>query len=115
MKRQFFSTLLTMAFAAMALSAHGDKKHVLGTIERINPASITVKTREGKSVEVQLVSSTMFISHGAGADKPATASELAVGENVVIHAASNGDQLEAEEIKFSAAGHSRTASPKSHP
>jgi hypothetical protein len=115
MKRRFFALLLSFVSIAGTTSAHGDKKHVLGIIEKINPDSVTVKTRDGKSVEVKLVASTVYISRVATTDKSAAFSDLAVGENVVIHATPKGDQLEAAEIKFSAAGASRPSSPKSQP
>lgn len=114
MKRQFVALLLSFVFVTVVASAHGDKKHVLGTIEKINPGSVTVKTRDGKSVEVKLVASTVYISRVAATDKPAALSDLAVGENVVIHATPRGDQLEADEVKFSA-GAPRLPSPKTQP
>lgn len=113
MKRQFVALLLSFLFA-VGVSAHGDKKHVLGTIEKINPGSIKVKTRDGKSVEVKLVSSTVYVSRVAATDKPATLSDLAVGANVVIHATPKGDELEADEVRFSA-GVSRPPAPKTQP
>jgi hypothetical protein len=115
MVRTFLAVLLAFVIAATGLSAHGDKKHVLGTIEKINPASIIVKTGDGKSVEVKLASSTVYISRVASGDKPAALTDLAVGENVVIHATPKGDQLEADEIKFSAARAPSPATSKSHP
>jgi hypothetical protein len=115
MKRKFFTLFLTVAFVAVAASAHGDKKHVIGTIEKINSGSVTVKTRDGKSVEVKLVASTAYVARVAATDKPAALSDLAVGENVVIHATPKGDQLEAEEVRFSAAGATRSPAPKAQP
>lgn len=114
MKRRFFSLLLCFSLVAATALAHGDKVHVLGTIEKINPGSVTVKTREGKSVEVKLVASTVYVSRVDTTDKPAAFSDLAVGKNVVIHATPNGEQLEAAEVRFSAPGPARSA-PKSQP
>jgi hypothetical protein len=103
MKRRFFALLATLAFVAVLAVAHGDKKHVIGTIQKIDTASVTVKTRDGKSVEVKLVSSTSFVRRVDTADKPAALSDLAVGENVVIHATPKGNDLEADEVRFSTA------------
>jgi hypothetical protein len=114
MKSRFFSLLLSFALVAAAALAHGDKIHVLGTIEKINPGSVTVKTREGKSVEVKLVASTVYVSRVNTTDKPAAISDLAVGKNVVIHATPNGEQLEAAEVRFSAPGPARST-PRSQP
>lgn len=113
MTRRFITLLLAFLFVAITLSAHGDKKHVIGTIEKLNPGSVTVKTRDGKSVQVKLVPSTTYVARVATADKPAAFSDLAVGENVVIHATPKGDDLEADEVRFSAAGTSGSASSKS--
>ena len=115
MKRTFFAFLQSFLFLAVPLLAHGDKKHVIGTIERINPGSVIVKTREGKSVEVKLVGSTAYVVRAASVDKAAALSDLAVGENVVIHATPKGDQLEADEVRFSTAASARTSSPKTQP
>ncbi len=109
--------LLVLFFVLVAGSglAHGDKIHVSGTVEKISAESVLVKTRDGKSVEVKLVASTVYISHIAGKaakpadpseDKPAKLSEIAVGNAVVIHATPKNNTLEADEVKFS------TAAPK---
>jgi hypothetical protein len=46
-------------------------------------------------------------------DKPATLSDLAVGDRVVIHATPKGEILEAAEVRFSAAAATATSKPKS--
>jgi hypothetical protein len=113
MTRRFFTLLLAFLFVAITLSAHGDKKHVIGTIAKLNSGSVTVKTRDGKLVQVKLVPSTTYVARVATADKPAALSDLAVGENVVIHATPKGDDLEADEVRFSAPNASGSGSSKS--
>ncbi|HLZ93416.1 MAG TPA: hypothetical protein VKQ28_17050 [Candidatus Acidoferrum sp.] len=98
--------------AGMAL-AHGDKKHVIGTLEKVNADSLVVKTANGKSVEVKLVASTLYVSHAAKEDKPAKLSDLAVGDRVVIHATPKGESLEANEVRFSAPHAVAAVRPKS--
>src|SRR5882762_3424101 len=95
--------------ASVAL-AHGDKKHIVGTLEKINADSVVVKTAAGQSVEVKLVASTTYVSRIGSEDKPAKASDLAVGDRVVIHATPRGEALEANEVKFSAPSSSAAAS-----
>jgi hypothetical protein len=112
MRLRVSTLLLCFLFAAIALSAHGDKKHVIGTIEKLNSGSVTVKTRDGKSVQVKLLPSTVYVARVATADKPAALSDLAVGENVVIHATPKGDELEADEVRFSTPGAPGSASSK---
>jgi hypothetical protein len=114
MKRQFFALFLSLLFAAVAVLAHGTKTHVIGTIQKLDSSAVTVKTREGKIVEVKLVASTVYVARVATADKPAAFSDLAVGENVVIHATPKGDDLEADEVRFST-GPSRPAPAKTQP
>jgi hypothetical protein len=102
MKRRIVSLLALIALMASVGFAHGDKKHVLGTLEKINADSVVVKQADGKSVEVKLVSGTMYVTRDG---KAAKLSDLAVGDRVVIHATPNADStLSADEIKFSAAG-----------
>ncbi len=50
MKLRWMVLLLSVLLALPAF-AHGDKKHVIGTIEKISPESVMVKTQDGKSVE----------------------------------------------------------------
>ena len=96
-----FGMVLLMAGMTMA---HGDKKHVIGTVEKINTDSVVVKTAAGKSVEVKLLPATMYVAHAGNEDKPAKVGDLAVGDRVVIHATPKGETLEANEVRFSAAG-----------
>ncbi len=114
MKNPIKSKLLTfVAMAGLLASvalAHGDKKHIVGTLEKINADSVVVKTAAGQSVEVKLVASTTYVSHVGNEDKSAKVSDLAVGNRVVIHATPKGEALEATEVKFSAPSSSAAAS-----
>jgi hypothetical protein len=107
--------VLLLAFAALftnAVIAHGDKKHVMGTLEKITADSVVVKTADGKSVEVKLVSGTMYVSRDG---KTSKLSDLAVGQRVVIHATPDGDTLSADEIKFSPPGAATTGTSAAKP
>jgi hypothetical protein len=95
--------------------AHGNKVHIRGTLEKTSADSLLVKTPDGKTVEVKLAASTVYVSHVneknasqqvgvrrlGDEDKPAKLSDLAVGDLVVIHATPKGSALEADEVKFS--------------
>jgi hypothetical protein len=104
---------LALAVAPSAALAHGSKVHVLGTVERIGPDSLSVKAKDGKSEEVKLTASTVYRLRSNNEDKPAKFSDLAVGYLVVIHATSKENTLEADEVKFSVptAPKSTTAAP----
>src|SRR5690242_12803041 len=109
---QFLWLLAIVAMTAVLASAHGDKKHVIGTLEKVSADSVTVKTADGKSVEVKLVTNTMYVSRDGKTSKQ---SDLAVGERVVIHATPTGDTLSADQVKFSPPGAAPASSSKPKP
>lgn len=111
MKARLVLLALLLAFCGGAAFPHGNKVHVRGTVEKINSDALQVKTPEGKMMVVKVTVSTVFLLRAASVDKPAKLADLAVGDLVVIHAASRGDNLEAEEIKFSAPATNKMASP----
>jgi hypothetical protein len=98
MKLKVISLIGMLAFTAAVMLAHGDKKHVMGTLEKISADSVVVKQADGKEVEVKLVANTMYVTRDG---KAAKVSDLAVGDRVVIHATPNGETLSADEVKFS--------------
>ena len=93
--------LLLSVLLALPTFAHGDKKHVIGTIEKTSPESVMVKIQDGKSVEVKLAATTVYVTNDG---KPAKFADVAVGQRVVIHATPKGTELIADELKFAAAG-----------
>jgi hypothetical protein len=101
MRTKLYALLVVSVLMTSVAWAHGDKKHVIGTLEKINADSVVVKTAAGKSVEVKLIASTTYVSHTGNEDKAAKVSDLAVGDRVVIHATPKGEALEANEVKFS--------------
>jgi hypothetical protein len=106
--------VIIAALLASVGLAHGDKKHIVGTLEKVSADSIVVKTAAGKSVEVKLLASTTYVARAGNEDRSAKVSDLAVGDRVVIHATPRGEALEANEVKFSAPGSSAsTAKPRS--
>jgi hypothetical protein len=102
-KSRLCALLAISALVASVALAHGDKTHVMGTLEKINADSVVVKTTAGKSVEVKLVASTVYVWHDVkeNGDTPAKVSDMAVGDRVIIHATPKGERLEANEVKFS--------------
>jgi hypothetical protein len=111
MKLRLCSLALWLAIGIGTAVAHGNKVHVKGTVEKISSDSVLVKTMDGKSVEVKLVASTVYVAHviekaakpsDGNEDKPAKLSDLAVGNMVVIHATPKDNGLEADEVRFSA-------------
>ena len=111
MKFRLSSLVLLVALATGTAFAHGNKVHVSGTVERISTDSVVVKTADGKSVEVKIAASTVFLSRVNNEDKPARAGDLAAGDRVVIHATPKDNTLEADEIKFSVPAAAKPAKP----
>lgn len=99
MRIRWFSLLVALAVAIPAL-AHGDKKHLMGTLEKVSAESVTVKTAQGKMVEVKLAATTIYVTKD---DRPAKFADLAVGQRVVIHATPKGTELIANQVKFAPA------------
>lgn len=112
MVRRFLVVLVSFAFVGLAAVAHGDLKHVIGTVEKMTADSITVKTKTGSLVEVKLAAATMFVKNSGGVKTPAKIADVAVGDRVVIHAKPKGDLLEAAEVEFAAAGAATANKPK---
>lgn len=121
MKVKWITLALALGFAAGAALAHGNKVHVRGKVERVGPDSLQVRTVDGKSVEVKLVASTVYVQHmaskpsdpaGTNDDRPAKLADVAVGDAVVIHATPKGGNLEADEVKFAAAESNKVAAAK---
>ena len=102
MRLKILGTIISLALIAGMATAHGDMKHVVGTVEKASADSVTVKIADGSSVVVKLVATTNYILRAGSVDKPAKVSDLVVGDRVVIHAAPKGDTLEAAEVRFSA-------------
>ncbi len=124
MKIRLLTLALALAFSGGAALAHGNKVHVKGTVERIGPDSIQVKTLDGKTVEVKVVASTVYVLHtppkagdppDTNENKPAKLADLAVGDAVVIHASPKDGSLEADEVKFSSPASNKMASAAPKP
>jgi len=124
MKSKWLTIALGLAIAGGAALAHGNKVHIKGKIGKIDADSLQVKTADGKTVEVKLVASTVYVLHtpprpgdppDANENKPAKLADLAVGDAVVIHATPKGETLEADEVKFSSPGANKMASVAAKP
>lgn len=103
-------TKVSVAVAAvlvmtMTVFAHGDKKHVMGILQSVSAEAVTVKEGDGKIVMVKLTPTTMYVMRDAkgGDGTPAKATDLAVGQRVIIHATPKGNDLLADQVKFAPA------------
>jgi hypothetical protein len=89
--------LLALVFGGATAWAHGNEKHIIGTVEKVGSDTVNVKTVDGKIVEVKLTEKTIYLQRDG---KTAKLADIAVGEHVVIHAAAHGEILEATQVKF---------------
>src|SRR6202049_2633842 len=95
MKRTVAVFALALALAVVAF-AHGNEKHVMGTVTNISDNSITVETTSKKTVMVTLNGATKFQKSGSAA----ALKDLKVGDKVVIHATGSEEKLVATHVKF---------------
>lgn len=100
-------SVAVVAFVAMAMAvaAHGDKKHVMGVLQRVSAEAVTVKEGDGKIVTVKLTQTTMYVLRDGKSNDgtPGKFSDLAVGQRVIIHATPKGNDLLADQVKFAPA------------
>jgi hypothetical protein len=98
MRTRISLLLLCISLTTVAAFAHGNQRHVMGTVKAISGNSITVRTtgKTPKDVTVLVVASTQFMKSGAAA----SLQDLKIGDRVVIHAKPNGDKLEASMVDF---------------
>jgi len=78
-------------------AAHGEGKHVFGTVAAIDTVEIQVLTTEGKTVSVHTVAGTKYRNRGrgGGGDVPK------VGDRVAVDVTEKDGKLMATEVQFS--------------
>lgn len=105
MKARIAAVMISMLVIAVAVMAHGDKKHVMGILHSVTADAVTVKTGDGKIVTVRLTATTMYVLKDAKSAEgtPAKFSDLAAGQRVIIHATPKGNELLADQVKFAPA------------
>ena len=96
--RSVVSTICVLLSLSALVFAHGDEKHVMGTVTKVEDGSIIVKTKEGDKT-VMVLSTTRFVKGTA----TVTQKDVKVGDRVVIHAMPMGDMLRATEVKIGTA------------
>jgi hypothetical protein len=99
MKRSvaLFAVLLC---AAAVIYAHGDEKHVQGTVARITADTVVVKTTGNTETTIKTTASTVYVLRQSGADKAATRADLSVGDRVLVHASLHDKDLVATQVRF---------------
>ena len=90
----FFLLLATI----QTVFGHDGAEHVMGTLSKVSSQSVTVNTMDKKVVQVGLNSKTAYTRD----DKKVSASEMKVGDRVMIEAKEVDEKLVADSVKLGA-------------
>lgn len=99
MKKLLATCALAVGLTTLGF-AHGNAKHVMGTVESVSAQSITVKTTANTMETIVFSAKTKFIKSGAAAK----AADLKKGERVVVEAETVNGKLQAESVRFGKEG-----------
>ena len=105
--KRLFSAIAVILFFVPSLWAHGDEIHVVGTVAKIDGTTVTVKLADGSSKSVMVDSDTKFLRQSTAVK----ATDLKVGDRVVIHAKSVDGMLHASEVKIGEASKNTGSQP----
>jgi len=113
MLKQLAALSLTTLLAASPLFAHGDATHLMGTVTSIDAKTVTIKDKDGKSINVMLDKTTKYLKD----KKAAVKDDMKVGTRVVIDAKMDEKMkmYDAEEIQIGAAAADAKPAAKSAP
>ena len=96
--KSIVSKICVLLFLSTLVFAHGNEKHVMGTVTKVDDSSIVVKTKDGDK-SVMVTSDTKFVK----GTESVTQKDVKVGDRVVIHAMPMGEMLHATEVKIGTA------------
>lgn len=89
--------LVAFPFLTSPLWAHGDTQHILGTVTKTAEDHVVVTTTKGESVSITFRADTSF-QHNGITKKDARPQ---VGDRLVAEVSQDGEDLVADEIRFS--------------
>ncbi len=98
--------ILSFALLPTIAIAHGGEQHVTGTVTKLSDTSVTVKTTDGKTVDVGFDAKTTY----ARAKQPIQKTDIKVGDRIVIHAVEVNEKLVAHTVEIGAASTTKQAS-----
>ena len=90
-----FALFLLLANSRVAY-AHNGVEHLMGTITKVSAEAVTVETTGKKIVEISVNSKTKYTRN----DKAAVASDMKVGDRVMINAKQVNEKLVADTVKL---------------
>ena len=94
--KRLVAILISLLFLTTLALAHGNERHVMGTVTEVTDSSITVETKDHHKVTVSVVAETKF----ARGTSEATLKDVKVGDRVVIHAVKQEQQLQAHTVRI---------------
>lgn len=94
--RTIIISLAAFFLAATLAVAHGNLQHIIGTVAKVSPNSVTITTNAGKTVEVVLAGDTKISKAGQAMQK----TDIQVGDRVVIHAEMEDGKLSAHTVEL---------------
>ena len=92
--------VVSLALLPTIASAHGGEEHVTGTVTKVSDTSVTVKTTQGKTVEVGFDAK---MTTYARAKQTVQKTDIKVGDRIVIHAMEVNEKLVAHSVELGAA------------
>ena len=102
--------LFLLAASIQTAFAHGGAEHVMGTVTKVSAQSVTVEKTDKKVVEVGLTAKTAFTRN----DKRVAATEMKVGDRVMIEAKEVNEKLVADSVNLGAMESKGASAEHSH-
>lgn len=88
------SFVTLMAFAGRAQAHEGHEHKALGTVSAIDASHVEVRTKDGKTVSVQLNAETKYLK----GKTPAVLADVKVAQRVVVTYVEQGEKYVAKEV-----------------
>ncbi|MBY0507750.1 MAG: hypothetical protein K2X03_27810 [Bryobacteraceae bacterium] len=109
-KGAFVLALFLILASVQAVLAHGGAEHVMGTVSKVSAQNVTVETTDKKVVEVGLTSKTTYTRN----DKKVAATDVKVGDRVMIEAKEVNEKLVADSVKLGVTASKSASAEHSH-
>lgn len=91
--------VLALGILSTIAMAHGGEEHVTGVVTKVSSTAVTVKTTDGKTVQVGFDAKTTYTR----VDQPIQKADIKVGDRVVIHAEEVDEKLTAHTVQIGVA------------
>ena len=97
-----FSVIVMLALAGQVVAHEGHEHKMMGTVTAVDATHLEIDSKDGGKVSIVLNKDTKYLQGSA----PAAASDIKIGERVVVSAVEEGKKMVAREVRMSAAdGH----------